>query len=299
MPFCSHCGSYVEDEVDICPFCKHTIEQEKEGKKTRSPLITDKKHFPIKGITDREAIEKVPEKKLATQPSFVTHPADTTKTEQGEPIVFHSPSLESYGLEEEEQAKRRQLQPEEQQQLPKLPIRDYWKWLLIGIFTFGLGFLVYLYITLADLEQLAKYPTEPKSQPIEVNVTSYLLLFFVSICFGFIPILWWIYYKKYASLYYNLKNLGQQKAPHKSFHPAIYLTPIVLSHLWAIIPNILLLITGENFFSSYPAIYWIFVSILLILSIIILGLDYFWQRAYNSRAKRLMQQFGIPLEQER
>jgi hypothetical protein len=77
----------------------------------------------------------------------------------------------------------------------KIAKMNYLKWLLIGIFTFGLGYLYYLLLSLKALDDHWFYPHGSNENTTQVDMfTSTLLLFFGNI-FGF-PILQYIRYEK-------------------------------------------------------------------------------------------------------
>ncbi|MEA2070520.1 MAG: DUF4234 domain-containing protein, partial [Asgard group archaeon] len=200
--------------------------------------------------------------------------------------VFHSPDLISYQIDEKPQEI---LEP---RTLPKIPIRNFFLWLGLGLVSFGIFYLVYLYLNIEDLEKHSKYPNEPKAEDIDISATKILMLFLVSICFGFIPILWWIFYKKYAGFYNHIKNQSRENAPHKIPHPAYYMTLVIISNLLALVPAILTFFE-INLRVSYPGIFWLISSVLIALSIGIIILDYFWQRAFNSHSKITMKKHNI------
>ncbi|MHA1442450.1 MAG: hypothetical protein ACTSPK_11390 [Candidatus Heimdallarchaeota archaeon] len=171
MPTCKECGSFIDQEATKCPICGTSID---------ASTIDEHTTEYENSIPDLDEIGEVP-----------------VDDEQ----VVQSPDIEFMGIGEKV--------PEERlRSLSIVPQRNYFKWVAIGIFTLGIGFLLYLYLSLEDLEKHSHYPNDLRAKQIEVNTSRLLLLFLVAIFCGFIPILWWIYYDKYASLYYHLKDQG-------------------------------------------------------------------------------------------
>ncbi|MHA1124528.1 MAG: RING finger protein [Candidatus Heimdallarchaeota archaeon] len=243
MPTCKECGSFIDQQVAKCPIC---------GSK-------------IKSSTTEES----------------TTPYDKIVTEHDEasdlPIdeeIVHAPDIEYMEIGEDV--------PEEMlKSLHIVPQRNYFKWLAIGILTFGIGLMFYLYLSMEDLEKHSRYPNDLRAEPIKVDTSRLLLLFLSAIFCGFIPILWWIYHQKYASLYYHLKDQKEDKAPQKIIHWAFYMVPLVSSHLVALIPTIYGFATGINFVVTYVAIFWSLFGVVLALSITVMVLEFYWQKALN------------------
>jgi hypothetical protein len=299
MPICEKCGSMVKAGIEKCPFCGNPISSAK-----------DKKHFLQN--SSEEATPEKKEKKLVSrdddsikaredETSFTivdtninsnlsNRSAEQRKSSSETPVIedtigiFSSPSIEEILPEEQTRDSR-------PQKLEEIPMRNYWQWLAIGILTLGIGFLIYLYLNLVDLERHSHYPDEPLADPIEVNTFSIMMLFLVSICCGFIPILWWVYYKKYAALYFHIKEQKENTAPYKIPHPALYLVVVIPTHLIALIPTIYYFITGIDIQQTIPTIFWMLTGFIILFTIGSFVFDYLWQRAFNTHSKITMQRF--------
>lgn len=244
MPTCKECGSFIDQEAEKCPICGSVIE----ASTTKDTTTT----------YDNSSTDEFEIKDLPVDDDFVVHSPDLEYMEIGEKI------------------------PEERlQALHVVPQRNYFKWLAIGIITLGIGLMFYLYLTIEDLEKHSNYPNDIRARPIEVNTSRLLLLFLAAIFCGFIPILWWIYWQKYASLYYHLKDQKEDMAPKKIIHPAVYMVPLILSHVIVLIPTIYGFATGINFVVVYAFYFWLIFGFELALSITVMILDFYWQEAFN------------------
>ncbi len=246
MPTCQKCGSSIDQEAKICPICGTVIKASEidEAESTYENAISEEE-----GKTDTFHVEN---------DEFLVRSPDIEFMEVGEKIP---------------EAKLRTLHI--------VPQRNYLKWLAIGILTLGVGLIFYLYLSIEDLEKHSHYPNDLRAEPIKVNTSSLLLLFLAAIFCGFIPILWWIYYQKYASLYFHLRDQKEDKAPKKIVHPVIYLIPLILSHIVVLIPTIYGFATGINFVVVYAVYFWIIFGVELALSIIVMVFDFYWQQAFN------------------
>ena len=265
MPICKKCNSFVEEDLINCPFC--------------GEVIIEQETIKNETLNDDFLEESISQDRIQ-KPKIIG-----VKTQDDE-FILHSPEMESLEMQEYEEQ-------EVSLSLEKVPQRNYLVWMALGIISVGIIFLIYLYLNLEDLEKHSKYPNELKAKPIEVNASSMLTLFIISICFSFIPILWYIYYKKYASLYFHIKEQNFETAPHKIIHPVFYMIPLVLSHLTALVPAIISLTTSINIRESYPLIFWLIFGFVAILSIINLTLDYLWQRAFNEHTRIAMINTGM------
>lgn len=276
MPICKNCNSTISEEAEICPFCGQPLA---DSIKTKSSADL----VPSKNSSSNESA------RISPQPIY-QHVGEIDFSDQ---YVFTSPDTEELELQEyQEQTIPANLEP--------LPQRNYWLWFLLGVITLGIGFLIYLYINLEDLEKHSVYPNEFKAEDIEVNASSILLLFVVSICFFFIPILWYIYYKKYASLYYHLKDQKKDTAPYKLVHPAYYLSCVIVTNLLALVHPIIYTFTEIDIQMTIPAVFWAIVGLVIVFTIPTFILDYLWQRAYNAHAEIAMKNLGIhPIEEKK
>ncbi|NHJ39439.1 MAG: hypothetical protein FK731_05345 [Asgard group archaeon] len=257
MPSCERCGSFVDDSLIKCPFCDYELTSKGEIKTYKSNNLED----------DSEIIIQ----KDSTKPY-------TIESEQEGSYVFKTPEIEEMFATEKEEEKQFV-------ELEIVPERKYVYWFLLGIITVGIFFLIYLFINIEDLDKHSHYPNDSRGDPIRVNTSQTLMIFIVAICFGFIPILWWIYYKKYASLYYHLKGQKYENAPRKIPHPAFYMIPLITSHLLALVPTIITFITSENIRFTLPALFWSILGIIFILTAITFYLDFLWQNAFNVHNK--------------
>ncbi|NHJ46431.1 MAG: zinc ribbon domain-containing protein [Asgard group archaeon] len=265
MPTCKNCGSFVEESATECPFCSTELTKE-----ISIPIEIDH-------AVDEEII------KQDESQDFVIQQKDDNNE-----FLLKTPEIEEIVSSETESQKIVQLDI--------IPERKYIYWFLIGIVTVGLGFLVYLYFNIEDLDKHSHYPNDPRGKPILVNTSQTIMLFFIAICFSFIPILWWIYYKKYASLYFHIKDQKQDISPYKLPHPILYMIPLILSHLLALVPAIYSLATSSNLVIDIPALFWSIMGLITILTAINLFLDYLWQRAFNAHNKITLAKFKINQE---
>ncbi|MFW9922799.1 MAG: hypothetical protein ACFFDW_05860 [Candidatus Thorarchaeota archaeon] len=272
MPICEKCNSFIDENINVCPFCGHKIHF--------SQLPTNQPSDTI--------IQSINETNIEGQIS-PSRKRTTLDTEDEDKLVVFSPNIDEIELEEF-------YEKDKPLALEKLPQRNYLVWFALGIISFGIMFIVYLYLNLEDLEKHSMYPNEYKARPIEISASSILILFIVSVCFLFIPILWYIYYKKYATLYYHLKDQSRETAPNKIIHPAYYLTPLILSNVLALVHPIVYTITTIDIRTTFPILFWILVGFIIALSIIVFILDYFWQKAYNTHSLKAMINIGIDLE---
>jgi len=263
MTSCHNCGSSVEDGVITCPFCGSKIDLEE--------MLVQPSEI------DEETIEIVIKQKSS---QIVEEEQD------GESVILHTPDIEEMEfLEDEEQIVT--------QTLEIIPERNYIYWALLGIISVGIIFLIYLFINISDLEKHSHYPKDSRAEAINVNTSQTLLFFLIAICFGFIPVLWWIYHKKYSSLYFHLRNQKNDTAPLKIPHPIFYLLPLMSSHIFAIIPSLVGFITQKDIRFEMPVLFWSFLGCVLFLSLIPLVLDYLWQRAFNAHIRTTMARLQI------
>lgn len=266
MPSCEKCGSFVEESLTKCPFCGYEIVSKEDIEAFKTHDLGD----------DSEIITQ-----QSTSKSLIS------ESEQEGSFVFQTPEIEEMVSTDKE------IQFVE---LEIVPERKYVYWFLLGIVTVGIFFLVYLFLNIEDLDKHSQYPNDPRGEPIRVNTSQTLMIFVVAICFGFIPILWWIYYKKYSSLYYHLKVQKYELAPRKIPHPALYMIPLITSHLLALVPTIIAFITTENIRTTFPALFWSILGVIFVLTAITLYLDYLWQRAFNAHNMITTAQFNIKNE---
>ncbi len=269
MPICTNCDSTVDDDAFICPFCGMKLEQ-KDKQDNNEELSSN---FIVK-LDSSSSPNLIVEKQLVSPQSI------------GEPIIsedqiFHSQDIEEIEMEEfQNQNVPISLSP--------VPERNYLVWFLLGIASLGICFLIYLYLNLEDLEKHSHYPLELKAKPIKVNPSSLLILFFISICFLFIPIFWYMYYIKYASLTNHIREQKIDTAPIKLLHPIYYMIPLVLSHIFAVIPFIIKLISKIDIRTSIPELFWSIFALIIVLTLITSVMDYYWQKAFNHHCKIAM-----------
>ncbi|HUT80411.1 MAG TPA: hypothetical protein VMZ29_04335 [Candidatus Bathyarchaeia archaeon] len=272
MPLCQKCGSFVDDEAEFCPFCKTKVEN---LDNIKGDISSDDHNESLDGI-------------IIQKPQQI----QDDEIDDEESLIIKTPELEELVKQEQEE---QGISP----QLEIIPERKYILWFLLGIITVGICFLVYLFINLEDLERHSQYPNDPRAEPISVSAMQSLTFFLIALCFGFIPILWWIYYKKYASLYNHLKKQKQDIAPMKIPHTAIYLIPLIISHLTALVPTIvgwILTAINEdaiNIRLSMPWLFWSIWALVLLLTIFTSILDYLWQKAFNAHNRMTMAKINI------
>ncbi|MCF2143962.1 MAG: zinc ribbon domain-containing protein [Candidatus Heimdallarchaeota archaeon] len=273
MPLCPNCGSSVDEGLTVCPFCQAKLPV------TTIPQILEPE------VSELQEILQQPESKT-------TASVATTELKREEEIILHTPTIE-----ELEQAEETALQ-EQTGDLEIVPERRYWLWFLLGVGTVGIIFLIYLFVNIEDLERHSYYPLDSRAEPINVNTSQTMMIFLVAICFGFIPILWWIYYKKYASLYDHLKDQKKETAPYKVPRPIWYMLPLISSHLLALIPTIIGFATGINIRETIPGLFWSILAIVILFTSINFVLDFLWQRAFNAHLKMTMAKLSLKKTQE-
>ena len=273
MPICKKCNSFVEDELTVCPFCGEILEHSK----TLSSFEQSSENTEYNRATSQEIKNQ-------------TRSLQAIAQDSEDQVIFQSQDLVDL-----------ELQEFQEQEIPlimdKVSERNYFAWFALGIISVGIFFLIYLYLNLEDLEKHSHYPNELQAKPISVNPSSILMLFLIAICFGFIPIFWYVYYKKYSSLYYHIKDQKYDTAPHKIIHPIFYMIPLILSHLTALVPTIVGFATSINIRDSFPGIFWSIFAVIIILSVLTAIMDYFWQRAFNMHVRLSMIKMGM-MEQE-
>ena len=263
MPTCHSCGSIVEEGLKSCPFC---------GTKIRTDIS-----IVQPSEIDEETVEIIIKQKAV--------PIIDEK-QDGDTIVLHTPDIEEMeSLDDEEQIITKTLDI--------VPERNYIYWFLLGIISAGIIFLVYLFLNIQDLEKHSEYPKDSRADSIKVNSSQTLLFFLIAVCFAFIPVLWWIYYKKYSSLYYHLRNQKNTTAPFKIPHPVFYMLPLICSHLLALVPSIIGLAIQVIIRDEMPTLFWGLFGGIMVLSIIPIVLDYLWQRAFNAHIKTTMARLQI------
>jgi hypothetical protein len=269
MPICENCGSHVETEEVICPFCNSPLKKKDNSK-----------------VFDEET-EKIDELATTFSTNQITrNEAFSIEGAENSEFVLHTPQIDDM-ISKDEVSKQVPLH------LEPIPLRNFFTWLVLGIITLGICFLIYLYLNIEDLEKHAMYPNEPKAEPIKVNTTTLLLQFVIAICFGFIPILWWIYYKKYASLYYHIHKIPRENAPVKIPHPVYYLLPLISSHIIALVPTIVGFVTGINIITQLPGLFWGISAGVFVLSIVTFYFDYLWQKAFNEHSIAIMEKYNV------
>ncbi|NHJ06124.1 MAG: hypothetical protein EAX90_14955 [Candidatus Heimdallarchaeota archaeon] len=273
MLVCKKCNSIVEEELTVCPFCGEILEHSR----ILSTFEQSSDNTEFNYATSQDAKNQV-------------HSLHATAQDSDDQMVFQSQDLDDL-----------ELQEYQEQGIPltmdKVSERNYFAWFALGIISVGIFFLIYLYLNLEDLERHSHYPNELHAKPISVNPSSILMLFLIAICFGFIPIFWYVYYKKYSSLYYHIKDQKYDTAPHKIIHPVFYMIPLILSHLTALVPTIVGFATSINIRDSFPGVFWSIFAVIIVLSILTAIMDYFWQRAFNIHIRLSMIKMGM-MEQE-
>jgi hypothetical protein len=268
MPSCEKCGSFVEDSITRCPFCGHELISKEDIDIFKTHEADDESEIYIQEDSTKSII---------------------SESEQEGSVVFHTPEIEDFVVSDKEKETKFV-------ELELVPERKYAYWFLLGLVTVGILFLIYLFISIYDLEKHSFYPNDPRGEPIRVNITQTMMVFIIAICFGFIPILWWIYYKKYSSIYYHLREQKYELAPRKIPHPALYMTPLIISHLLALVPTIISFITTENIRLAMPALFWSILGVIFVLTAITFYLDYLWQRAFNAHNKITFARLNIKNE---
>jgi hypothetical protein len=176
--------------------------------------------------------------------------------------------------------------------------RSYFLYFLFGIWTLGIGFIVYMFRNIRDLENHnSEYKIEKGAEPIlsdgELfpNFNSMMRdRFFISPwysgIFGLVTIVFDILsaaIAKYSMLYFHLKNQSKETAPTKSPHSGIYTTGLLIFLLTAPVA-----ITTLIFNITYGGSLY-FLNIFTYVTIVAFGVSFIiivicgalWQRAFN------------------
>ncbi|MHA1501562.1 MAG: hypothetical protein ACTSSB_06895 [Candidatus Heimdallarchaeota archaeon] len=183
--------------------------------------------------------------------------------------------------------------------------RIYILYLLFGIVTLGIGFVVYLNRNLSDLGNHETFKEEVGAQPILSEGEAlrgfktimkdriyyspwYLGLFaLITIAYDLLT----TSEEKYSSLYYHLVKQPEETAPYKSPHPRLFLVSLILF----IISSIVVIVTSITGFSlgSDPItiVFYVFLGILCISFFILVMCGALWQRAFNEHIEA-MRSFG-------
>lgn len=181
---------------------------------------------------------------------------------------------------------------------PSLKQRNFWLWFILFFVTFGIGYLVYLYLNYEDLNRLDLYP---KPQSIPSTETEKILIIVLVILTGGIGILL-AHYVKFQKFHDYLKYHPQkqtQQCPSGLKVVIVSLFTGCVSGLIAVpfwvITSILSGIFGNNEIWTSSMIIALVFGILLGLGAIILAsyltvLNYRWQKAYNERVQLLLQE---------
>lgn len=177
--------------------------------------------------------------------------------------------------------------------------RTYFLYFLFGVWTLGIGFIVYMFRNLRDLENhQSEYKIEAGAEPIlsdgELfpNFNSMVRdRFFYSPwyagLFGIVTIVYDILSAataKYSMLYFHLKNQSNDTAPTKSPHSSVYLTGLIifLLSLPIAIPSLILNIAyGFEVFFYQSIFLWVSVAMFGVGFIIIVVCGALWQKAFN------------------
>jgi len=174
--------------------------------------------------------------------------------------------------------------------------RIYILYLLFGIFTLGIGFIVYLNRNLKDLEQHETFTeVEKGAQPIlhegqalrSFNTILRDRVFLSPWYLGIFAIITIAYdllsaaEEKYSSLYYHLKKQPRETAPTKSPHPRVYFVSLIIFLISCVIV-IPTAITGFSYNNSPATIVFFVACGLASLTFFIVVLcEALWQRAFN------------------
>lgn len=176
--------------------------------------------------------------------------------------------------------------------------RTYFLYFLFGVWTLGIGFIVYMFRNLRDLENhQSEYKIELGAEPIlsdgelfpnfnsMVRDRFFYTPWYAGL-FGLVTIVFDILsaaIAKYSMLYFHLKNQNKETAPTKSPHSGIYLTGLLLFLISspAAITTLIFNITygGTIFFLNIFT--WVAVVAFGAGFIIIIICGALWQRAFN------------------
>ena len=258
LSFCPSCGASIDADKDTyCPFCGAPTKTEKKEEKVATDYLQTEADFPAEPAKPMEPIAAP-----GTITPVTSYPATTTTT----PGSRTSPQLE---------------------------IRSFWMWFLLGIITFGIASIAYLYYNIKDLEKLAQHPAPAGVKSPTIDTSNLLLFVIIGLFTGLLSLLMLIgTYLKFQKLHEYIKS-HPQKQHTLPVSGGKYLLISIGSSLC-----IGMLSYGVAIPASFipdPAtavIVMVVMSVVLVLvslgvSIYILIQSANWQKAYNERARML------------
>ncbi len=167
--FCTYCGSKIEPNATFCTACGSKLGNTEPAK----PIQT--------GSTPNQTVN-ISSQYL--QPQNQSTPISTTHSNSSQPQQFS----------QERQTTHVGVMP---------PTRSYFTWLLISIFTLGIGYLFYLYYNFSDMQNLHRASYGDNTPSTEENPLLMVFLYFVfGFVFVFLPV---VHYYKYDKLHQHIK----------------------------------------------------------------------------------------------
>jgi hypothetical protein len=267
VPYCPSCGAVTSEKDQFCPYCGADLtEDEQHSKKSQvSSSYDDESQSANFAYEEQPPPPPPPEKSMY---------GDSYKEEY------------SYGYTSQQQTRPGVAYVE------PLQTRNYWIWLLIIICTGGLGAILYLYLTLSDLNKLDTHP-KPAGVPsthIDMNQMLIILLFGIFCGFSGIVIMY-LNYIKYDKLhnYIEAHPIRQQnKCASGTKYLLVSIVATLLSSVSFVFVYMALMITGGFSTAGGSLALIILFSVIGLISlglgIFRLILEYQWQEAYNERA---------------
>ncbi|MBD3190471.1 MAG: hypothetical protein GF308_07495 [Candidatus Heimdallarchaeota archaeon] len=181
--------------------------------------------------------------------------------------------------------------------LPTLRTRNFWMWWLLNVLTGGIAGLVYLFINLADLNRLVKYPRPEGVSSTQTNLTVGLVSL---LCVPLVPLtIFYLYCLKFKVFKnYLVAQQKQQPVTDEKVKPDPSKLMGCRDYLVLNLGGGLFL-TGTSFFATFafflPANYSNLLTILfgicffalLILSGYLLYHQWLWQQLMNEQVLKL------------
>ncbi|MBD3191518.1 MAG: hypothetical protein GF308_12790 [Candidatus Heimdallarchaeota archaeon] len=181
---------------------------------------------------------------------------------------------------------------------PPLKQRNFWFWLISFFLTFGIGYIIYLYINFEDLNQLDRYP---KSQSIPSTETDKILIIILIVLTGGIGILL-AHYVKFQKLHDYLKYHPRKQTQHcpSGLRATIFtlftgcISALAWVPFWIITPILSGFVNNNGMGTTILIVALIFGLLLglgaITLAIYLTVLNYQWQKAYNERVQLLLKE---------
>ena len=258
LAFCPSCGASIDAETDTyCPFCGAPTKTEKKEEKSVTDYSETDVDFPAEQAKPIQTMQPIA---APGAPTGTTYPATTTPGR-------------SAG--------------------PQLEIRSFWMWFLLGIVTFGIASIVYLYYNIEDLNKLDQHPKPAGVPSTHTDTSNLLIIVIIGLCTGFLSIIMIIAtYMKFEKLHKYVAAHPQRQQTLPISGGKYLLITLCMSFGVGILSYA---VTIPAAFIPDPNTQLIVMLVIsLVLSLVSLGVSIYvliqqanWQKAYNERARML------------